>query len=176
MMYSLLISGENGLDQLLEVGSSSLFWTPLIFLLSLVPMWKMVFGPITRALEERESSSRDAAAAAEAAREETERLKIAIQDDLDSARREAAKQVADAKIRAAEREKELMAAAKEEAEKERGRAKAEIEQALNNAREVLRQEVVELGVEVAEQVIRREFSEADQSRLVAEFRQQANLN
>ena len=176
MMHFLLISGDNSLDSLLEVGASSLFWTPLIFLLSLLPMWKFVFGPITRALEERENSSRDAAAAAEAAREETERLKIAIQDDLDTARREAAKQVADAKIRAAEREKELMAAAKEEAEKERGRAKAEIEQALNNAREVLRQEVVELGVEVAEQVIRREFSEADQSRLVAEFRQQANLN
>lgn len=176
MMHSLLLSGGNGLGSLLEVGASGLFWTPLIFLLSLPFMWKFVFGPITGALEERESSSRNAAAAAEAAREETERLKAAIQDDLEAARREAAKQVADAKARAADREKELMAAAKEEAEKERSRAKAEIEQSLNNAREVLRREAVELGVGVAERVIHREFSDADQTRLVEEFQKDANLN
>ena len=176
MIHTLLISGGNGLGSLLEVGASGIFWTPLIFLLSLPFMWKFVFGPITKALEERENSSRNAAAAAEAAREETERLKSAIQEDLDAARREAAKQVSDAKARAAEREKELMAAAKDEAEKERGRAKAEIEQSLNNARQLLRREVVELGVGVAEQVIRREFSDADQTRLVDDFQKEANLN
>lgn len=176
MMHSLLLAGGNGLNSLLEVGSGAFVWTVIIFVLSLPFMWKFVFGPITRALEERESGSRNAAAAAEAAREETERLKAAIQDDLDTARREAAKQVADAKARAAEREKELMAAAKDEAEKERARAKAEIDQALNSAREMLRKEAVELGVGVAERVIRREFSEADQSRLVEDFQKEANLN
>ena len=69
-----------------------------------------------------------------------------------------------------------MAAAKDEAEKERARAKAEIDQALNSARELLRKEAVELGVGVAERVIRREFSEADQSRLVEDFQKEANLN
>ncbi|MGB0953179.1 MAG: F0F1 ATP synthase subunit B [Planctomycetota bacterium] len=176
MMHSLLLAGGNGLNSLLEVGSGAFVWTIIIFVCSLPFMWKFVFGPITRALEERESGSRNAAAAAEAAREETERLKAAIQDDLDTARREAAKQVADAKARAAEREKELMAAAKDEAEKERARAKAEIDQALNSARELLRKEAVELGVGVAERVIRREFSEADQSRLVEDFQKEANLN
>lgn len=176
MMHSLLLAGGEGLGTLLDVRSGAFFWTVLIFVVSLPFMWKFVFGPITRALEERESASRNAAAAAEAAREETERLKAAIQDDLDTARREAAKQVADAKARASEREKELMAAAKEEAEKERARAKAEIDQALNSARELLRKEAVELGVGVAERVIRREFSEADQSRLVEDFQKEANLN
>ncbi len=176
MMYALLLSGENGLDSLLNVGASGLFWTPLIFLLSLPFMWKFVFGPIARALEEREGNSRHAAEAAEAAREETERLKAAIQEDLEAARREAAKQVAEAKTRAVEREKELMAAAKEEAEKERVRAKQEIAQALNQAREILRGEAVRLGVDVAERVIRREFSDSDQARLVEEFQKDANLN
>lgn len=180
-MFNLLLipmpsGGGNGLDSLLDVGASSFFWTPLIFLLALPVMWKFVFGPITKALEEREDNSRNAAAAAEAAREETERLKAAIQEDLDAARREAAKQVAEAKGRAAEREKELMAAAKEEAEKERSRAQAEIAQALNSAREILRKEAVQLGVDIAEQVIKREFSDEDQQRLVTDFQNQANLN
>ena len=168
--------GGNGLDSLLDVGASSFFWTPLIFLLALPVMWKFVFGPITKALEEREDSSRNDAEAAQAAREETERLKAAIQEDLDAARREAAKQVAEAKARAAEREKELMSAAKEEAEKERSRAQAEITQALNSAREILRKEAIQLGVDVAEQVIKREFSDEDQQRLVTDFQNQANLN
>jgi len=69
-----------------------------------------------------------------------------------------------------------MAAAKDEAEKERARAQAEIAQALNSAREVLRKEAVQLGVTVAEQVIKREFSAEDQERLVTDFQNQANLN
>jgi len=179
MIHSFLMmapSGENGLSSLLEVGMSGFFWTPLIFLASLPFLWKFVFGPICKALESREDEARNAAAAAEAAKVETERLKSAIQDDLEAARREAAKQVAEAKSRAAEREKELMAAAKDEAEKERSRAKAEIDQALGQAREVLRREAVELGLGVAEQVISREFSDSDQQRLIADFEQQVGNN
>lgn len=178
-MHTLLMmspSGENGLGSLLDVGMSGAFWTPLIFVLSLPFMWKFVFGPICRALESRELDARNAAESAKADRAEVERMKTAIQEDLDAARREAAKQVADAKARAAEREKELLGAAKEEAEKERSRAKAEIDQSLDQAREVLRREAVGLAVDVAEQVIRREFSASDQERLVSDFEQQVSNN
>lgn len=173
MLHSLVIlaaDGEKpGIAQMFEVGQSSFYWTLVIFLLSLPFMWKMVFGPITKALEEREDAARESARAAEAAREETERMKAAIQEDLDAARQEAAKQVAEAKARASAREQELMAAAKVEAERERVRARQEIEAALAAARETLRREAVGLAVEVAERVISREFSDADQARLVQEF-------
>ena len=99
-------------------------------------------------------------------------MKAAIQDDLDAARQEAAKQVAEAKARASAREQELMAAAKAEAERERARARQEIEAALGAARETLRREAVAIAVEVAERVISREFSDADQARLVSEFEQE----
>ncbi|MBC8368811.1 MAG: F0F1 ATP synthase subunit B [Planctomycetes bacterium] len=169
-----VISGEghNGLSSLLDVGQSSTLWTVLIFVLSLPFMWKFVFGPITSALEAREDQAREAAAAAEEARSEIERMKAGIQEDLENARREAAEQVNAAKTRAADREKELLGAAKEEAAKERARAKAEIEQSLVSAREVLRQDAVRLGIDVAQQVIEREFSSADQDRLVGDFQKQ----
>lgn len=161
-----------GIASMFDVGQSSFFWTLIIFLLSLPFMWKMVFGPIAAALEEREDAAREAARAAEAAREETERMKAAIQTDLEAARQEAAKQVAEAKQRASEREQELMASAKAEAERERARARQEIETALTSARETLRRESVQLAVEIAEQVISREFNESDQSRLINEFEQE----
>ncbi len=178
--HSLLITsatgGHNGVSSMFEVGQSAFIWTLVIFLLALPFMWKFVFGPILKALEEREEASRNSARAAESAREETERMRAQIQQDLDAARREAAHQVAAAKARAGEREQELLGAAKAEAERERARARAEIETALASAREVLRREAVELGVQVAEQVISREFSEADQQRLVADFQREVSPN
>ncbi|MFT7516865.1 MAG: F-type H+-transporting ATPase subunit b [Myxococcota bacterium] len=163
---------HNGLAQLLDVGQSSIIWTILIFVLSLPFMWKFVFGPIAHALETRENEARKAAAAAEEARSEIERMKASIQEDLENARREAAEQVNAAKARAAEREKELLSSAKEEAAKERARAKSDIKQALVSAREILRQDAVRLGIDVAQQVISREFSSADQDRLVGDFQKQ----
>ncbi|RMH05380.1 MAG: ATP synthase F0 subunit B [Planctomycetota bacterium] len=153
-------------------GESSLIWTVLIFLLSLPLMWKVVFGPITRALQDREAAAREAASAAEAAREETERLKAAVQADLDQARKEAAQRVAEAKARAEQREQEILAAAREEAERERARTREEIERAKNTALQELRAAAVGLGVEIAERVISRRFDEADQERLVAELRRE----
>ena len=171
LSLSTVLSGEggNGIASLLDVGQSSMIWTVLIFVIALPLMWKFVFGPITKALETREDQAREAAAAAEAARSEIERMKASIQEDLADARREAAEQVKTAKVRAADREKELLASAKEEAAKERARAKADIDQSLMTAREVLRQEAVRLGVDVAQQVISREFSSSDQDRLVQDF-------
>ena len=171
LSLSTVLSGEggNGIASLLDVGQSSMIWTVLIFVIALPLMWKFVFGPITKALETREDQAREAAAAAEAARSEIERMKASIQEDLANARREAAEQVKAAKVRAADREKELLASAKEEAAKERARAKADIDQSLMTAREVLRQEAVRLGIDVAQQVISREFSSSDQDRLVQDF-------
>ena len=163
--------GHNGLSELLSFDlNSSYVWTILIFVLALPFLWKFVFGPISRALVEREDGARAAALQAEEARAETERIKAAIQQDLEQARREAAAAIAEAKGRAAEREKELMSAAKAEAEKERARAHAEIENALSSARETLRRDAVGLAVGVAEQVIGRTFSDDDQKRLVEDFR------
>ena len=171
LSLSTVLSGQggNGIASLLDVGQSSMIWTVLIFVIALPLMWKFVFGPITKALETREDQAREAAAAAEAARSEIERMKASIQEDLADARREAAEQVKTAKVRAADREKELLASAKEEAAKERARAKADIDQSLMTAREVLRQEAVRLGIDVAQQVISREFSSSDQDRLVQDF-------
>lgn len=154
----------------------NLVWTLVIFGVALPLLWKLVFRPIATAMEERETKVRDSAAAAERARAETEALRASIQQELEQARQEASRQVAEAKRRAGEREQELMAAAKAEAERERARARAEIEQAVRGAREQLRRDAVSLAVGVAERVIGREFSAADQQRLVAEFEQAAAKN
>lgn len=176
MTHALLlaVAGEYSLKDIFNFElAASFVWTLLIFGVSLPLLWKFVFSPISKAMEERELKVRSAAEAAEAARAETERLRASIQAELDNARQEASRAVAEAKHRAAQREQELMAAAKAEAEKERQRAHAEIEQAVRSARQELRREAVALAVVIGERVIQREFSPADQQRLLAEFEKQA---
>lgn len=170
MLVPVLSEGQaGGLSAIFDVGQSSMIWTIVIFLAALLPMWKFVFGPITKALDERELKTREAAKAAEAAKEEAKRVQAAIREDLERARQEAARQVAEARTRAEAREKEILAAARAQAEADRQRAKDEIERALAAARETLRAEAVGLGIQVAERVISREFSDADQARLESEL-------
>jgi F-type H+-transporting ATPase subunit b len=90
----------------------NLLWTLIIFGVSLPLLWKLIFRPIANAMEERELKVRDSATAAERARAETEAMRASIQQELENARQEAAKQVAEAKRRAADREQEMMAAAR----------------------------------------------------------------
>ncbi len=163
-----------GLD--LFAGESAIYWTLLIFLISLPLLWKVVYGPVSKALQERESQTREAARAAESAREETARLREAVQQDLDQARREAAERVAQAQARAEAREKEILAEAKAAGEKERRRAQEEIARAKSAAMEELRRLSVDLSVGLAERVISREFGAEDQQRLVAELEKEISEN
>lgn len=178
MIPSILLaaSGENTLNDIFNFElAASFVWTLLIFGISLPLLWKLVFKPIMRAMEDREVQVRAAAEAAEKARTETESMRASIQQELENARQEASRALAEAKRRAAEREQELMAAAQAEAEKERQRVRAEIDQAMRGARETLRREAVALAVQIGERVIQREFSAADQQRLLADFEKQTSV-
>ena len=172
----LLPPGEVGLDHIFDAGASSFWWTLLIFGVSLPFLWKLVFGPLMRAMEERELAVRKAAEDAERARLETEEMRAAMQQELEAARLEASKRLEEVKRIAAQREQELLAQAKAEAEKERQRARAEIETALQSARQELRTEAARLALDVAERVLGREFTPEDQRRLLAEFARDAQLN
>ncbi|MDP6940545.1 MAG: F0F1 ATP synthase subunit B [Planctomycetota bacterium] len=170
------MASEGGLSSMFDVGQSSFIWTIVIFLISLPFMWKVVFGPIAKALEDREEATRQAAQVAEAAREETETLRAEIEADLAEARREARERVREAESRAEAKEKEILAKARDEAERERQRSREEIESAKASALEELRATAVELGVGIAEKAISREFGNEDQQRLVSELQRDLSKN
>ena len=52
---ALLAAGDGKFNPLDPNGAGNLIWTLLIFLLALPFMWKMVFGPISAALLERDA-------------------------------------------------------------------------------------------------------------------------
>ena len=144
-------------------------WTVLIFVLALVPMWKFVFGPITKALDDRDRKVEDALAAAERARKAADDQMTATRDELDKARQEARQMVHEATARAERQAQEALARARTEAERQMQQARQEIEAQKRKALEEIRREVVDLALGSAGAILKRDVDDEAHRRLVGEF-------
>jgi F-type H+-transporting ATPase subunit b len=67
MQTLLTVALAEGFDPLDLSGGGNLLWTLVIFLVALPFMWKVVMGPVTRALEERDQTAARAIESAERA-------------------------------------------------------------------------------------------------------------
>ena len=158
--------GFNPLD---PSGLGGLLWTLIIFVLALVPIWKFVMGPVTRALEERDECANRAIEAAQKASTEAEAARAEVEVKLGEARAEAAKLLAEARDRAEVREREIIGAAKQEASNLVESARSAIQAEQEKALAAIRSEVVELSLSAASQVLGRRVGSEDDRRLAAEM-------
>jgi len=145
------------------------FWSIVIFLLALVPMWKFVFGPITKALDERDRKVEEALQAAERAKQEAQQQTEATRDELEKARAEAKAMVHEATARAERQAQDERARARAEADRQHQQARAEIEAQRQRALEDIRKEVVGLAIGSAGAILRRDVDDDAHRRLVADF-------
>ena len=74
---------------MLEVHGGLLFWTVLTFLLLLVVLKKVAWGPIISALEEREKEIKEALSAADQAKQNAEKAQKDYEEVIAKARAEA---------------------------------------------------------------------------------------
>jgi F-type H+-transporting ATPase subunit b len=170
MILSLIAEGgHGGFDPFTLSGGSGFAWTLLIFVAALVPAWKVVFGPVVRALEERDDRAARAIEQAETASAEAEAARAEVEVRLGEARSEAAKLLAAARDRAEEREREIVEAAKGEASSLLDSARDAIRTEQDKALSAIRSEVVELTLGAAEQVLKRKVDDEDTRRLVGEL-------
>ena len=146
-----------------------LLWTWIIFLVALVPMWKVVMRPIVRGLEERDARALEAIASAERAARDAVAAQAAVEQRLAEARTEAASMVETARARAEARERDILAQAKHESEALLARARAEIRSEQDKAVAAIRKQVVDLSLHAAGQVLRRRVDAQDDRRLVEEL-------
>ena len=168
MSHSIVLAAE-GFNPLDIGAGGALFWTLLIFLLALPFMWKMVFGPITNALAERDGKATAAIVAAERAGEEAEEARAAVEVALGEARVEAQKMVSSAKDRAEVRERDIVDTAKKEADAMISSARSAITAEREKALSAIRDEVVELSLGAATKVLGRNVGSEDDRRLVGDL-------
>jgi F-type H+-transporting ATPase subunit b len=160
--------GQGGFDPFSFAGGAT-FWSWVIFLGALPFMWKFVFGPITKALADRDDRVEQAALAAERAKEEAQAAVAAASKEREEARAEARKMVDEATSRAERQGEEALAAAKAEAERLRNQAREEIESSKQAALQEIRSEVVSLSIAAARAILEKEIDQDAQQRLVSDF-------
>src|SRR5262245_13070806 len=97
---ALIAEGENKFNPIDLATGGNFFWTLLSFAVSVPLIWKLVMGPVTRALEERDSRASAAIVAAEKASADAARMKGELERALSEAQVSAAKLLAEARERA----------------------------------------------------------------------------
>ena len=128
----------------------------IVFLILAWFMMKFIWPPITAALDERAAKIREGLSAADRAKAELATANKRIEEELSSARTDAAQRLADAERLAQSMVEEAKSRASDEGAKIVAAARAEAEQESTKAREVLREQVAALAVRGAEQILRRE--------------------
>jgi len=152
------------------------FWQTMIFVGLLFLLRKYAWGPILGAVNERETSIKDALASAEAARAEMETLQSDNQRILKEARAEKEALLKEARNTRAD----LINTAKEEAQEEAQKILAQAQEAIQNEKRAaiseLKEQVCSIAMDIAEKVLQKELESKDkQVELIDQLLKDSNL-
>jgi len=130
---------------------------------------KVLWGPLTQLLAERQKRIADGLAAAEKGKHELELSEKRATETLHEAKTKAAELLAQSEKRASEIVEEAKADARAEGERLLAAAKAEIEQEANRAKEQLRTQVVTLAAAGAGKILKREVNQQAHNELLKDL-------
>ena len=149
------------------------FWVQMIvFVILALFTMKFIWPPITAALDERAAKVREGLSAADKAKAELALANKRIEEELSTARTDAAQRLADAERLAQSMIEEAKSRASDEGAKIVAAARAEAEQEATKARETLREQVAALAVRGAEQILRREVDARTHADLLGQLKAQ----
>lgn len=134
---------------LLEPHAGTILWTLITFALVLVILRATVWKPLLSALDERETSIREALLGAEKAREQAEAALVEHRNKLEQAEQEARAIVNESRESAEKVHQDIVAEAREQAQQSIEQARRSIESEKRAAIVELRREVSDLAVQAA---------------------------
>ena len=152
------------------------FWQLLIFIFLVLLLKKFAWKPILDAVNERESSIKDAMSEADKARNEMAAIKESNQKVLKEARAEREALLKDARNTGAE----IVAQAKTDAKNEANKIISQAQEAIQNEKRAavseLKNQVAQISLEIAEKVIDTELANKDkQAQLVDKLLKDSSL-
>ena len=142
----------------------------IVFLILVGFTMKYIRPPITAALDARAQKIAEGLSAADKAKAELNTANKRVEEQLSSARTDAAQRLADAERLAQSMIEEAKSRANDEGAKIVAAAKAEAEQEAIKAREVLREQVAVLAVKGAEQILKREVNPGVHAELLSRLK------
>lgn len=152
-----------------EISIINTLWYLIVFSILLLAVKHYAWGPVKDMMEKRRQKVIDDLDQAASDRKKAEILANEREAALKNSRQEATQILSDAKSNAQKIGKQIVSEAKAEASAIRERAKADAAQAKTDALNEARDEVADLSVTIAEKVIAKNLSAADQKDLVDQF-------
>ncbi|MDD6387080.1 F0F1 ATP synthase subunit B [Lactobacillus equicursoris] len=152
-----------------EISIVNTIWYLIVFALLLVAVKHYAWGPVKDMMEKRRQKVIDDLDQAASDRKKAETLANEREAALKNSRQEATQILSDAKDNAQKTGKQIVSEANDEASQIREKAKADAVQAKADALQEARDQVADLSVTIAEKVIAKNLSAADQKELVDQF-------
>jgi F-type H+-transporting ATPase subunit b len=152
------------MEGLLSVSVGTVFWASVSFLIVLILLKKMAWGPIMTSLKEREEGIANALNEAERARSEMAKLQAGNEALLREAREERDQILKEAKVMGEKVRAEAHARAQAEADRMITSAKAEIDNQKKAAIAELKNSVATLSIDIAEKLVKEKLTEADKQK------------
>lgn len=150
-------------------------WTLILFVVSMIVLWKLAFPRITEALDRRQHMIEDSIDEAERIRHEADELLDEYRARLQAARRQAEEIIERARKAGETHERESEEDAQRRREELMERARREIEVETQRAIQEIRTEVADLTIMATEKVTRKVLTEEDQRRLLEEAMQELDF-
>jgi F-type H+-transporting ATPase subunit b len=155
-------------NPLVTVDPGLYIWTILTFVVLVLLLRRFAWGPLLKALDERQKTIAAAVEDARQAREQLERTQQESGKLLSQARVEAEDLLTRARADADTFRNELREKAKADAANITKEAERQIQRETAKAVDQIRREAVDLSVAIASKLIRREITATDQDALVTE--------
>lgn len=150
----------------LEFRTDLALWTGVLFLALLGVLWAFAWGPITRALDQRERAIAGQIAAAEKSHEDAQEVLADYQRKLAAAKDEVRDILEQARRDAEQTSRQIVEAAQQEAQREHQRALADIDDATADALEGIAQRSADLAVGLAGKIVGSQLRASDHAGLV----------
>lgn len=160
--------GEHGSFLLDPHGFGLVFWTGLVFAIVVVVLYKLAWGPLLQALQQREEAITGSIRTAEETRAEAERLRQKYEADLENIRQQAQAIIDEGNADKKRIIAEAHAKAQKDADEIRARAERDVTLAKQKALAEVKQSAATLGLLVAEKVIRAEVDAAKHRAVIDE--------
>ena len=155
-------------NPLVQLDPGLFVWTILTFLLLVFVLAKFAWKPLLKMLQDREDMIRSSLEDAEKAKSELKRLNEESEAIMAKARSEAQSILADGKAAAEKVKDGIIAKSKEQANKISEDNRNQIQVEKDKAISEIKEEVVNLTLSVAEKLIQKNLSDADNKSLIEE--------
>ena len=155
-----------------DINPGLTLWAAITFLLLLVVLSKVAWGPIVKMLDEREKTIHEAIESAKKERAEAERMMAEQKEALAKATREAAELAKRNQVEVENLRQELTAKARKEAEELVATARKQIVEEKSKAAAELKGMVADLAIEAAAKLVKASLDEKAQRQLVEDYLKQ----